>query len=327
MENEKVLTISIAAYNVEKYLDNTLNSLICNKMDKLEVIIQNDGSKDSTCEVAKKYVEKYPNVFILNDKKNGGYGSTINASLKMAKGKYFKQLDGDDWFDTSNLDSFIELLCNIDSDCVSTACTRYYEDELEKNNVIVSRLKEGNYDLADVFVPKNDISKMHMLTYKTSLLKKINFKMLEHCFYTDQEYILYPLMSAKTMYISHLNIYMYRLGREGQSVSKEGIKKHYKEHLKVIYTILSHTKKLNKCDEKTKKYITHHIKVLISNQYMQFLMLPYTTDVQNEVMEFDKYLKEYYPNFYKMPLLSNKIVINKLRKNHFNNLKTLSEKY
>ena len=55
MENEKVLTISIAAYNVEKYLDNTLNSLICNKMDKLEVIIQNDGSKDSTCEVAKKY--------------------------------------------------------------------------------------------------------------------------------------------------------------------------------------------------------------------------------------------------------------------------------
>ena len=107
MENEKVLTISIAAYNVEKYLDNTLNSLICNKMDKLEVIIQNDGSKDSTCEVAKKYVEKYPNVFILNDKKNGGYGSTINASLKMAKGKYFKQLDGDDWFDTSNLDSFI----------------------------------------------------------------------------------------------------------------------------------------------------------------------------------------------------------------------------
>ena len=95
----------------------------------------------------------------------------------------------------------------------------------------------------------------------------------------------------------------------------------------MIYTILSHTKKLNKCDEKTKKYIIHHIKVLISNQYMQFLMLPYTTDVQNEVMEFDKYLKEYYPNFYKMPLLSNKIVINKLRKNHFNNLKTLSEKY
>ena len=105
---KKNLTISIAAYNVENYLEKTLDSLIIDNLDKLEVLIVNDGSKDNTKKIAQKYCKKYPNSIKLIDKENGGYGSTINAGIKEATGKYFKQLDGDDWYNTENLNRLVE---------------------------------------------------------------------------------------------------------------------------------------------------------------------------------------------------------------------------
>ena len=120
MEKNKVLTISIAAYNVEKFLKKTLDSLIIENMELLEVLIVNDGSKDNTLQIARKYEEQYPNTFKVIDKENGGYGSTINEGIKYATGKYFKQLDGDDWYDTKNLNQFCLKLKQIDTDMIYT---------------------------------------------------------------------------------------------------------------------------------------------------------------------------------------------------------------
>ena len=66
----KTITVSVAAYNVEKFMDEALSSLTCPEiLDDIEIIIVNDGSKDSTVDIAKHYVEKYPNSFFLIDKK------------------------------------------------------------------------------------------------------------------------------------------------------------------------------------------------------------------------------------------------------------------
>ena len=88
----KVLTISIAAYNVEEYLAETLDSCIVhpNLQSYLEVLIVDDGSTDGTLEIAQEYEKEYPEVFHVISKENGGYGSTINAALKIATGKYQK---------------------------------------------------------------------------------------------------------------------------------------------------------------------------------------------------------------------------------------------
>ena len=107
----KVLTVSIAAYNVEDYLKKCLDSFVDEGnplMNAVEVIIVSDGSKDNTVSIAKEYQEKYPDTFVLIDKENGGYGSTINASLKKATGKYFKLVDGDDWVNTNDFYAFVE---------------------------------------------------------------------------------------------------------------------------------------------------------------------------------------------------------------------------
>ena len=76
----KILSVSIASYNVEKFIRKALDSCCVPEiMDRLEVLVVNDGSTDSTLEIAREYEEKYPQTFRVIDKKNGGYGSTVNA--------------------------------------------------------------------------------------------------------------------------------------------------------------------------------------------------------------------------------------------------------
>ena len=133
---EKILSVSIASYNVEKFIRKALDSCcIPEIMDRLEVLVVNDGSTDSTLQIAREYEEKYPQTFRVIDKKNGGYGSTVNASIKAAKGKYFRLLDGDDWFDRDGLVRFIEELSEAQEDMIVARFKRVFEEDGHEEGV------------------------------------------------------------------------------------------------------------------------------------------------------------------------------------------------
>lgn len=86
----KLLTVSIAAYHVEDYLRETLDSfLIPEVTDQLEVLIVNDGSGEGVNEIAREYQTNYPDVFHLVDKENGGHGSTVNRRNRRGSGEIF----------------------------------------------------------------------------------------------------------------------------------------------------------------------------------------------------------------------------------------------
>lgn len=228
MQN-KILSVSIASYNVEKYLDKTLSSLcIDDILQDLEVFIVNDGSSDKTASIAKTYCEKYPETFFLIDKKNGGYGSTINASLKVAKGKYYKLLDGDDWFDSENLPSFIKALKEINAHIVYTNFTSFQEPSMTRKLETFPWNPNEHFDSKQV-----DILSMHGMAIKTNLLQKANVSITEHCFYTDVEFTLKALALCSTAIYLPINVYCYRLGVAGQSVSLKGMLKHIDEHEKI----------------------------------------------------------------------------------------------
>ena len=111
----KILTIIVPSYNMEAYLPKCLGSLIIDDKDllqKLEVIVVNDGSKDRTSEIAHEFEANYPGVFRVIDKKNGHYGSCINAGLAIATGFYVKVLDADDWFVTGHFQNFLRFIDN-----------------------------------------------------------------------------------------------------------------------------------------------------------------------------------------------------------------------
>ena len=117
---EKLLTIVVPAYNVEKYIKNCLDSFIdLSVLRSLEILIVDDGSTDSTASLAHTYEQKYPYSFKVLSKENGGHGSTINYAIPRATGKYFKVVDGDDWLDKSLLPQFVQLLKHTHSDVIS----------------------------------------------------------------------------------------------------------------------------------------------------------------------------------------------------------------
>ena len=121
MSQEKILTISVAAYNVESYIAENLDSiLITDVRDEIEVLVVDDGGNDGTLEIARKYEEQYPGIIRAVHKENGGYGSVQNYSMQNASGRFFKILDGDDWVDREGLTKLVEYLRDTKADAVVT---------------------------------------------------------------------------------------------------------------------------------------------------------------------------------------------------------------
>ena len=111
----KLISFVIPCFNSESYMEHAINSILVAK-DDIELIIVNDGSKDGTLKIARKYEKKYPKVVKVIDKENGGHGSGVNAGLASATGKYFKVVDSDDWVDEKSLKEVIKTLKKIDVD-------------------------------------------------------------------------------------------------------------------------------------------------------------------------------------------------------------------
>ncbi len=319
---EKILTISVAAYNVGAYLDKTINSIVKVEkdiLDLIQIIIVNDGSKDNTLNVAQIFKEKYPKSIVIIDKSNGGYGSTINASIEVAEGKYFKQLDGDDWFFTENLADFVNFLNNTDSDYVISPYIEFYEDNnVEKEVTGLSYISSNNNKIEDVkFV---DNIHMHELTIKTSILRDNNIRITENTFYTDNEYTFLPLEYVE--YIARFDkpVYVYRLGRAGQSISLQGVRAHYKDIMVVAKKIIS-----NYSFQSYSKNCS-----LLKIKYEELIDAVYTyylssgdKHAKSELLGFDKWLKN---EFYDLYVLSDDIKkVKLLRKSNFVLFKLLSK--
>ncbi len=236
---EKILTISIAAYNMEKYLDETLSSCIIEKkyMDDIEVLIINDGSTDNTIDIAKKYVQKYSNTFRIINKENGGYGTTVNVGIEEASGKYFKLLDGDDWFSTKALSQLIGILRNEKSDLIITDYVEKYRAGKEVHKKIDSVYGE-------VYSLKNRmfLLPMYAICYKTTILKNNAIKLEKRVLYTDTEFTVYPLFYVRTVSHYPLFLYKYRLGRSGQSVAKKSYCCHIEDIYKVVDNMIEYYK-------------------------------------------------------------------------------------
>lgn len=325
---EKTLSISIAAYNVEEFLKNTLDSLVAPEiMDDIEVLIIDDGSKDNTAAIGKEFVDKYPNSFKVISKPNGGYGSTINAAIDAATGQYFKTLDGDDWYDTENLVRFVKDLKNMSADLILTPFTMVYEGTGEKQVISMERkYQEKNITFEQLPEALYSKIKMHSVTYKTSILKENNICIGEHCFYTDIEYISFPIVYVNDVNFLDYSIYQYRIGLEGQSVSDEGFRKHYKDHLRVVDRILEFytINKENGLSKEKATFLFNILKALINTQYGIFFKLDNTEQTKHELIAFDTKLKQTNSMLYESAKGKRVVLLRKLKFKMFGLIKNLS---
>lgn len=292
---QKILTVSIAAYNVSGFLRKTLDSCIIPEiMDELEVLIVNDGSKDETADIAAEYEQKFPDTFRLINKSNGGYGSTVNRSMSEAKGKYFKLLDGDDWFCKEGLKKLICFLRTCEADLVLSGRREVNEKGEKKHS---DNLWEALY--GDTF--NNQTVKLERLkpfvygiwvaTYRTEILKQHPFKLPEHQLYTDRMFICYPLPWLRTVAFQKYDVYSYRVGHEGQSVSIENRIKHAKEAINGFEIIIDFYKNQESMSEINDAFLKLRIARYYNNVLQTILMLPASRKNQKEIERLDRMIK------------------------------------
>ena len=310
MNMEKLLSIIVPAYNVEKYLEKTLDSCEINDKEiqkKYEVIIVKDGSVDNTHNIAQKYVDKYADTetFRIIDKENGGYGSTINIGIKVAYGKYIKILDGDDWYNTVALKQLINLLGDTKSDAVLTDYTSVHDCTGEH--------KLYHYDLTpNILLDTEQITnvpqnlEMHAICYRTDIFRKYKITITEHCFYTDTEFLLYPLPYVKTIQYYPLDLYQYRIGREGQSVSPTQIIAHTSDQELLMKNMNAYFNR--EIPDRNKTLISKRMSIVYGSYIIGLLLSPCCKSNHKKLKEFIRLLKSKHHEQYK-DIVNKKIVL------------------
>ena len=136
------ISIIIPAYNSENYIARCIESVINQSYSNLEIIIINDGSKDKSMSILKKY-EKKDSRIILIDQKNKGVALTRNRGIEVASGKYLMFIDNDDYIDLDYIKEMHSAIEN--SDIVIGGYKRVNDNKiLFKKNI--KNIKFGIYE-------------------------------------------------------------------------------------------------------------------------------------------------------------------------------------
>ncbi|MBQ8834516.1 MAG: glycosyltransferase family 2 protein [Oscillospiraceae bacterium] len=245
----KVLSFVIPSYNCAHFLDKCITSMLCEEvLDQLEIIVVNDGSTDTTAEVAQKYCDQYPGIVRLISQENKGHGGALNTGCAAAVGKYTRVIDADDWVETENLPRFVEILRDCESDVV---VTNYYTRDITTGEVKSWRCYPEefgrNYTMAEAMVDVKAFDRgltFHGITYNTKFYQEKGMKLSEHVFYEDQEFATVPCCFAKTILPLDLFLYNYRIGDVNQSVSDANQAKRIGHTETVLKRLISEYEKL-----------------------------------------------------------------------------------
>ncbi|MFI3297234.1 MAG: glycosyltransferase family A protein [bacterium] len=283
-----ILTIAVPVYNMELLLSRCLDSIALVEIkDSIEIIVINDGSTDRSLEVAREYESKYSSFIRVINKQNGGWGTTINRAIIAAKGKYFKTLDSDDWFDSSELIKFVNLLKKMNVDIVATS---YTDQILNKENRVRSfdpTLCNKQLEFSEYIslVNYNLELPIHALCYRTGLLQKNDISVSDR-FYSDLEYDLLPLCYVNSIYLTQINLYQYFIGREGQSVSIAGYKKNINDYICVVKRLVSHY---------TSYYTStsEELRLVYQNNIMTFAKFAYKLLLNCKDTKYEKIIKDF----------------------------------
>lgn len=289
---------------MQDYLHRCLDSLLLHdkQMSQLEVLVINDGSKDNSSTIAHEYETKYPDTFRVIDKENGNYGSCINRGLKEATGKYIKILDADDWFDTNEFAKYLIALQKIDVDLVLTPFVSHYELSGEEQLSTQPYLQEGEVHEFNIF-PQDKIYRysMHMVTYRTVMLRNINYRQTEGISYTDTEWAHVPQYVIQTFAWVNTPIYQYCVGREGQTMDASVLAKNIWKYEVICKSLIENSKKYPQKAScaLAEEFNLQQIEFLADNIYRMFLVevVPSKDDMEH-LKRFDVYLKETCPLVY-----------------------------
>ena len=225
---KKLLSIIVPTYNMEELLPACLDSLVGSAAAAaLDVVVVNDGSRDSSLAIANEYAARYSDVVRVIDKPNGNYGSTINAALPTLKGEYVKILDADDTFDTQAVEPFVNYIEQVrGADMIVAPFIEIDSSGEHRVDYNLYSRKVYGYGVpysAERVFEEGHIAyfMMHSVAYRTALLQQMGYRQSEGISYTDQQWCFFPIFRVESLAFTDIALYRYNLTREGQTMDSK----------------------------------------------------------------------------------------------------------
>lgn len=223
------ISVIIPVYNVAEYVEECLNSLLCQTLFDIEVICVNDGSTDNSLDVVNNIAQKDRRIIVIN-KKNEGSGVARNTALKLASGEYVFFADADDWLDNNRV--FEELYLKASQEDLDMLVFGGLSCYTDRNGKI--HKSKGGYSLRSIPIKyldrifsyedvKHDIFKFPSTAwtklYKRDFIVKNNIQFQHIKVGQDQLPFFHSMITAKRIAVLNKCLYCYRKNRPNSAMT------------------------------------------------------------------------------------------------------------
>lgn len=216
------VSVVVAAYGVESYLDECISSLVHQTLKNIEILIVDDGSVDLTGTKADEWHNRFPDIVRVIHKDNGGCASARVSGMMEAKGEYVAFVDGDDWVEQPMYEELFESAAIHNSEISQCGFYEFFADQTKNfhSNSWGSNGQNGTRGL--VGNSKEYLTLMPSIwrrIYKKSFLEKYDISFPIHIRrHDDLPFAFISLARVRRMSVIPDCYYAYRLNRPGQDV-------------------------------------------------------------------------------------------------------------
>ncbi len=268
MEKEFILSIIIPMYNVENYISKTINSLLVQKVNNMEIIIVDDGSTDNSLQVLLNMISDTEIPIHIYKQANQGQAAARNYGLEKANGKYIAFVDSDDFVAENMYEILIQEAEKNDLDIIQCSYLNWYGDEEEeKKKNFKHRFKYKIDEVVDgkkYFEYQPSLSPCDKL-FKKSFLDDMNFKFEVGRYGEDALEISKCFYFAKRIKFIDEVLYYYRRNSYNSTRNSVDIKKSIKLGVDKIFI----SYELNKF-RKSNKWKGNVSRIIIRNIFGSF---------------------------------------------------------
>ena len=222
------ISVIVPVYNVERYLEECLNSIINQTFSDIEIICVNDGSTDNSAEILKKY-EKQDNRIKIVNKKNGGLSSARNIGMQFATGEFISFIDSDDWVDKTMLEKMYNNITTLNADISICAVHNFDEQKQEIDDSLpyfTLALFNATFDnkvfsYADTkdFIMDVCVMAWNKL-YRKSFLDECKATFPDGLIFEDGPFFFSIFFKTQKVSIVREFLYYYRINRTGSILQK-----------------------------------------------------------------------------------------------------------
>lgn len=224
MENQKV-SIIIPAYNVEKYIEKCVDSVIKQTHTNIEILVIDDGSKDNTGRILDD-LQLIDNRIRIVHKKNEGVSSARNTGLDMATGEYVVFVDADDYLSEDFVEYMLGLVEKTGADFCISKCFITKEGEVQVPQQEIQMLT--NVQGTTLLLSPDMIVGCHNKMYSRELIEKNHLRFSTDLFYGEGLFFITTVSQlAQCIAVGNRKVYFYRKDNQNSATTKFSIDKLY----------------------------------------------------------------------------------------------------